>query len=200
MYPTWLPEELCAMLGQRARDPLSLLYPSPSGDCLWQSRLVPTPSITTEEAGALGGSCQLHRLLALQPQGLENNQQTYWQVWTLLPRVPRLGKLPRNWWKTGHTRLVTTSPPGSSTNSCPTYGRFPHLRVTLSPNLSGRKSLLLPSDAWSQENLRDWTPFSQSLYYTTDRLSNLGSATSSIPACANSKFQDLEKSTSSCDP
>jgi len=28
------PIELCVMLGQRVRDPLSLLYPSPSGDCL----------------------------------------------------------------------------------------------------------------------------------------------------------------------
>jgi len=26
----------------------------------------------------MGGSRQLHRLLALQPQGKENNQQTYW--------------------------------------------------------------------------------------------------------------------------
>jgi len=40
----------------------------------------------------MGGSCQLNQILALQPQGVENNQQTYWQVWTLLPRVPRLGK------------------------------------------------------------------------------------------------------------
>jgi len=40
MYPTWPPEELCAMLGQRVWDPLLLLYPIPSGDCLWQSRLV----------------------------------------------------------------------------------------------------------------------------------------------------------------
>ena len=32
MYPTWPPEELCAMLGQRVRDSLSLLYPSPGGD------------------------------------------------------------------------------------------------------------------------------------------------------------------------
>jgi len=59
MYPTWPSEELCAMLGQRVRDPLSLLYPSPSGDWLWQSRLVPALSTTTEEAGAMGGSCQL---------------------------------------------------------------------------------------------------------------------------------------------
>jgi len=43
----------------------------------------------------MGESCQLNRFLALQPQGVENNQQTYWQVWTLLPRVPRLGKFHR---------------------------------------------------------------------------------------------------------
>jgi len=43
----------------------------------------------------MGGSCQLHRLLALQPQGVENNRQTYWQVWTLLSPVPRVGKFYR---------------------------------------------------------------------------------------------------------
>jgi len=43
----------------------------------------------------MGGSCQLHQLLALQPQGVKNHQQTYWQVWTLLTRVPRLGKFHR---------------------------------------------------------------------------------------------------------
>jgi len=30
MYPTWPPEELCAMLGWSVRDTLSLLHPSPS--------------------------------------------------------------------------------------------------------------------------------------------------------------------------
>ena len=95
MYPTRPPEELCAVLRQRVRDPLSLLYPSPSGDCLLQSRLIPTLLTTTKEAGAMGASCQLHQLFALQPQGMENHQQTYWQVWTLLPRVPRLGKCHR---------------------------------------------------------------------------------------------------------
>jgi len=43
----------------------------------------------------MGGSCQLHRFLTLQPQGVKNNQQTHWQVWTLLSPVPRLGKLHR---------------------------------------------------------------------------------------------------------
>jgi len=43
----------------------------------------------------MGGGCQIHRLLALQPQGMENHQQTHWQVWTLRPRVPRLGKFHR---------------------------------------------------------------------------------------------------------
>jgi len=48
--------------------------------------------------------------------------------------------------RTQDTRVATASPPGSSTRSCPTYGRFQHLRVTVSPNPSGRKSLLLPLD------------------------------------------------------
>jgi len=43
----------------------------------------------------MGGSYQLHRLLALQPQGVENNQQTYWQVRTLLSPGPCLGHLHR---------------------------------------------------------------------------------------------------------
>jgi len=41
----------------------------------------------------MGRSCQFHRLLALQLQGLEYHQQAYWQVWTLLLPVPRLGTL-----------------------------------------------------------------------------------------------------------
>ena len=97
--------------------------------------------------------------------------------------------LPRNSWRTGHAKLVAASPPGCSTNSCPTYGRFQHLRVTVSPIPSGWKSLLLPSDAWSQESLRDWIRSSRSLYSTLGRLSHLGFATSSLPACANSKLQ-----------
>jgi len=52
----------------------------------------------------------------------------------------------------------------------------------------GRRSLLMPSDAWSQDNLRDWIPSSRSSYSTPGRLSNLGFATSSVPAGANSKF------------
>jgi len=43
----------------------------------------------------MGGSCQLHRLLALQLQGVENHQQTYWEVWTLHSPVPHLGKFHR---------------------------------------------------------------------------------------------------------
>jgi len=37
-------------------------------------------------------------------------------------------------------------PPGWSTRSCPIYGRSQHLRVTVSLNPLGRRSLLLPSD------------------------------------------------------
>ena len=35
----------------------------------------------------------------------------------------------------------------------------------------------------------DWIPFSRSLYSTPGRLSNLGFGITSLPACANSKFQ-----------
>ena len=73
---------------------------------------------------------------------------------------------PRNLWRTGYTGPGIASPPGWSTMSCPTYGRFQQLRVTVSPNPSGQKSLLLPSDAWSQESLRDWIPSSRSSYST----------------------------------
>jgi len=46
---------------------------------------------------------------------------------------------PRNSWRMGHTGPGTESPPGWSTRSCPTDGRFQHLRVTVSLNpLGGR--------------------------------------------------------------
>ena len=57
--------EWCAMLGQRMRDPLLLLHPSPSGDWLWQSCFVPTIPDRVEEAGAMGGSSKFYWLLAL---------------------------------------------------------------------------------------------------------------------------------------
>jgi len=96
---------------------------------------------------------------------------------------------PRNSWRTGHIGPRTKSPPGWSARSCPTDGRFQHLRLTVSPKPLGRRSWLLPSDAWSQESLRDWIPFFRRSCSTPGRVSNLGFATSSVPACANSKFQ-----------
>jgi len=93
---------------------------------------------------------------------------------------------PHNLWRTEHTGPGIASPPGWSTNSCPTYGRFQHLRVTVSLNPLGQRSFLLPSDIWSRETPRDWIPSSQSLYSLRGQLSNLGFATSSLPACANS--------------
>jgi len=94
---------------------------------------------------------------------------------------------PRNSWRTGYTWQGTESPSGWSIRSCRTYGRFQHLRVTVSLKPLHRRSLQLPSDAWSRESLRDWIPSSRSLYSTPGRLSNL--ATSSVPTCAKSKFQ-----------
>ena len=97
-----------------------------------------------------------------------------------------------NFWRTGHTGLGAMSPQGLSTNSCPTCGRFLHLRVTVSLNPLHRRSLLLPSDFLTflqAESLWDRIPSSRSSCSTLGQLSNLGFATSSLPACANSKFQ-----------
>ena len=73
---------------------------------------------------------------------------------------------PHNLWRTGQTRLGTTNPPGLSTSSCPTYGKYELLRETVSLALSGQRSLLPPSGAWSQESLRVWILSSQNLYST----------------------------------
>ena len=86
----------------------------------------------------MGRSCQLHRLLALQSQSVENNQQIYWQVRTLLSPVARLGKFhclttPEK----RRTQDRRPRPPSSSTSSYSTYGRFQHLRITVSPHPSG---------------------------------------------------------------
>ena len=138
----------------------------------------------------MGGSSKFHRLLALWLQGVENHQQTNWQFWTLFSPVPRLGKLHRlATCEERGTKDRVASPPGSSTRSCPNSGRSQHLRVTVSLSPLGRRSLLLPSDAWSQERLWDWTPSSWSSYSTPVRLSNLGFATSPVLACTKSKFQ-----------
>jgi len=50
-------------------------------------------------------------------------------------------------------------------------------------------SLLHPSPNGSDSDAAAWIPYSLSSYSTSGRLSNLGFATSSLPACANSKFQ-----------
>jgi len=96
----------------------------------------------------------------------------------------------RNLWRTGHARPGIASPPGSSTRSCPTYGRFQHLRVTVSLNPLGRRRLLLLSDAWSQESLWDWIPFSRSSYSTPGQLSNLGFATPHFLHAPTENFED----------
>ena len=82
------------------------------------------------------------------------------------------------------TRVGSASPLGSLTRNCPAYGRSEHLRETVSLALSGHLTFLSPSGAWSQESLRVRILSSRSLCSTPDRLSNLGFAISSLPACA----------------
>jgi len=88
--------------------------------------------------------------------------------------------------------LWIASPPGWSTRNCPTYGRPQHLRVTVSLNPFGRRNLLLPSDAWSQEtllSLRDWIPSSRISYPMPGWVSSHGFAIFSLPACANTRLK-----------
>jgi len=91
--------------------------------------------------------------------------------------------------KKGTHGTGAASPRGTSTSSCPTYGKSKHLNVTVSLIPLGRSTLLLPSGAWSQESLRDSIPSSRRLYFTPGRLSNLSFGSFSLPACAISRFQ-----------
>jgi len=111
------------MLGQRVRDLLSLLSPSPSGDWLWQSTFVPTFMARTEvtegweeavnyidfsHSSRMAWST-INKLLAGPDTPL---------VCALSQQTPSLHKS----WRTGHTRRGTVSPQGSSTRR-PTYER-----------------------------------------------------------------------------
>jgi len=167
------------MLGQRVRYPLSLLHRGP---------------VETDSDRA--ASSLLFRL--------EQKKQERWEeavnsidfshsscnVWSIINKLTvRSGRSSRlcpvsgnstasQLLQNGAQKTGAASPSGSPIRSCPTYGRFQHLRVTVSLNTSGRKICLLPSDGWSQESVRVWIPPSRSLYSTPGRLSNLGSATS----------------------
>jgi len=172
--------------GTKSARPSIAPLPEPSGD--WQSRFVPTIS-AREEAGAME---------AVNSIDLSHSSRKAWRIFNKLTgrsgysftsAPSRQTPSSRNLWRTGHTRPWIANPPGWSARNCPTYGKSQHLRVTVSLNPLRRRTLLLPSDAWSQESLRDRTPSSRSSYSTAGRLSNLGFATSSVPACANSKVQ-----------
>ena len=191
-YLTWTSEDLCAMLGQRVRARPSI---ASSSEPQWGLTLIeplrpycvrynrrnrsdgrqPLITSTSRTLAARRGEPSTNLLAGMDAS---------------LARAPsRQTPSPHNSWKTEHTGPRTASPPGSLKRSCPTYGRSQHMRVTVSLNPLGRTSLLLPSYTWNQESIRDWIPSSGSLYSMPGRHSNLGFATSSVPACANSKFQ-----------
>ena len=122
---------------------------APPSDPQWGLTLVLTQfsHLEQKEAGVMGGR-QFHRLLALQPQGLEHDQQTYWQVWTVLSHVPVSGnsfasQLVKNGaHRTGNrepTRLVNKQ-----------LWKFPTPVGHSICEPSERRSLLLLSDALSQ--------------------------------------------------
>ena len=96
---------------------------------------------------------------------------------------------PRNLRRTGHTGPGIVKSTRLVNKELSDF--FQHLRATVSLNPLGRRTLLLPSDARSQESLQDWIPFFRSSYSTPSRLSNLDFVTSSLRACANSKFPKI---------
>ena len=107
---------------------------------------------------------------------------------------------PRNWWRTRHTRLATASPPDLSTRSCPTCGRFQHLMVTVSPNLSGWKVCCCPQtpEAKKISGIGLHLPG----VYTPRRVGSQ-MLVLRLPQFLHAPTQnskDLEKSTSSCYP
>jgi len=165
------------MLGQRERGPLSLLHLSLSGDFL---RFVPAISARAE-AGAMGRSCHLHRLLEFYPQGVENYQQFN----GMSGRSSRLCPISVN---SIASQLVKTGAHRTGNRESTKLVNKQLSDLWKIPKPEGR-STSYPFRPEEVECLRDWIPFSQSLYSTLGWLSYLDFATSSIPACANSKFQ-----------
>ena len=177
------------MLEKRVRDPLSLLHPSPVGsnsDGATSSQYLDFNRSRSDGRKQLIPSTS--RTLAARRGEPSTNLLAGLDA-SFASASSRKTQSPRNSWRTGHTGPGIARPLGSSKRTCPIYGRFQHLRVTVPVNPLSRRSLLLASDEWSQESLRDWIPSSQSSYFTTSRLANLGFAISLLPACANSKIQ-----------
>jgi len=116
----------------------------------------------------MGGSCQFHRLLALSPQGVENNQQTYWQVWTLLSPVPRLGKL---------HRLATREERGTQDRGSRVSEPF------RSEELAAALRRLKPGKSPALDSI-----FPEFILHVVSALKSWF-CDSSLHACANSKFQ-----------
>ena len=198
MYPTWTSQELCAMLAQRVRDPLSHRFiratvgtdsDRAASSLLFrlQQKKQKRWEETVNSIAFSHFSFTSRTLVARRGAPSTNSLAGLGAPFACAPsrQIPSS----RNLWRTGHTRLGTASLPGLSARSCPVYGRSQHQRVTASLTLLGQRSLLPPSGAWGQENLRVWVSFSWTSYSTPGWLSNLGFAISSLLACANSKFQ-----------
>ena len=94
----------------------------------------------------MGGSCQFHRLVTRNlPQGVETNQQTHWQVWTLLSPVPRLGKFHRL--KNGAHRAGACEYTRFVNKQLSDVWKIPIPEGHSISEPLGRRSLMLPSDA-----------------------------------------------------
>jgi len=139
---------------QRMQDPLSLCHPSLGGDTssllswLEEKQERWEEAVNTLASGSIrGNNCWFQAkiqvwyicrpaLKVLIPSTSRTLAARHGEPTNLLvsldtplacapsQRTPSI----RNLWTTGDTRLWSTSPPGSSTSSCQSYGRFQHLR------------------------------------------------------------------------
>jgi len=148
----------------------------------------------------MGRSCQFHQLLALQPQGVDHHQSTYWQVWMLL--LPMLhcpmsaNSIASQLMKMGAHKNGSHAP----TRSCPIYERSQHLRETVSLALLARGVFCCPQVTVS-------TKITRSGFYfpgvCTPRWVSSQILVLQLPHVLHAptqNFKDLEKSTNSHNP
>jgi len=172
-------------VGTKSARPLSLLHPSPSGTDSnrapssllfrleqkqerWRKLLIP---LTSRTLAARRGAPSTNSLAGLDAH--------------LHCAPSRQTTSPRNSQERG-TQGRGRDSTRLNNKQLPHLGKIP---TTVCLNPLGRRGLLLPFRRLKQGKTPQLDSISRSLYSTPGQLSNLGFATSSLPACANSKFQ-----------
>ena len=157
MYPTWPSKELCAShVGTKSINP----FITPSSEPQWGftmiERFVPNFPDRTEEAGSDGRNLSIPSISRTPAarRGAPSINLLASKDACLASTPSRQTPSPRNSWRTGQTKLGAEHPPGSPIMELSDLSQHPKDTVYLT--LTGQKSLMPPSRAWCQENLRVW--------------------------------------------